>query len=246
VRRRLADRRIQSSEEGLRGRLASQLALPTGLGFSLRWPFAGSGQAIDLVGVDASGSPVVGFVRERFSLEVLGEALDAALAAEPLLPLALREATGPVQIGERPRLAFAFREPDAAGEAVLARLALASTTLRADGDVLRAEGEVARTARPEAEESGREPGRRRRRRGRGRGRDRDREYGDEDGRSAAREDGRSAAREDGRSTAREGGRPARESGRPADAGGEENGRSGSRRHVEEEPGHRGRTTRPVQ
>jgi hypothetical protein len=162
VRRRLADRRIQSSEEGLRGRLASQLALPTGLGFSLRWPFAGSGQAIDLVGVDASGSPVVGFVRERFSLEVLGEALDAALAAEPLLPLALREATGPVQIGERPRLAFAFREPDAAGEAVLARLALASTTLRADGDVLRAEGEVARTARPEAEESGREPGRRRR------------------------------------------------------------------------------------
>ncbi len=199
VRRRVADRRVQGSEEGLRGRLAPQLAEPAALGFAVRWPFAGAGQAIDLVGVDANGTAVIGFVRERLSLTALGEALDAALAAEPLLPLVLREAKGPVQISDRPRLAFAFREAEAGAEAVLARLALASTTLRADGDALRPEGEVAPTRQPEAhqvaptrqpdaQEGPREPGRRRRRR-RGRGRDRD------DGRDRDREDGREPERE---------------------------------------------------
>ena len=146
IRRRLADRHVQGGEEGLRGRLAAPLAAATGLRFSVRWPFAGPAQGIDLLGVDGDGAPLVGFVRERLSLAELGATLDAALAAEPLLPLALREASGPVQIGERPRLAFVSKTIDRAAEAVLARLALASVRLRADGEALRSEGESA--ARP--------------------------------------------------------------------------------------------------
>jgi hypothetical protein len=192
IRRRLADRHVQGGEEGLRGRLSAALAAATGLRFAARWPFAGAAQGVDLVGVDGEGAPLIGFARERLGLAELGAALDAALAAEPLLPLAVREASGPVQIGERPRLAFTFRSIDRAAEAVLARLALASVSLRAEGDVLRAEGETARpaprapepraafTPAPAAEaaprfderDREREPGsgrRRRRRRGRGRG-----------------------------------------------------------------------------
>jgi hypothetical protein len=189
IRRRLADRHVQGGEEGLRGRLSAALAASTGLRFAARWPFAGPAQGVDLVGVDGEGAPVIGIARERLGLPELGAALDAALAAEPLLPLALREASGPVQIGERPRLALAFRSSDRATEAVLARLALASVSLRAEGDVLHAEGETARpaprapepraafapaapTAGEEAPRFEREPGagrRRRRRRGRGRG-----------------------------------------------------------------------------
>jgi hypothetical protein len=187
IRRRLADRHVQGGEEGLRGRLSAALAGATGLRFAARWPFAGAAQGVDLVGVDGEGAPLIGFARERLGLPELGAALDAALAAEPLLPLAVREASGPVLIGERPRLAFAFRSIDRAAEAVLARLALASVSLRAEGDALRAEGETARPAprapepraafapalaAQEAPRFEREPGagrRRRRRRGRGRG-----------------------------------------------------------------------------
>ena len=115
---------MRDGEEGLRGRFAAPLAEAAGLRFALRWPFAGAAQDVDVVGVDADGALVLGFVRERFGLAELGAALDAALAAEPLLPLAVREAAGPVQIGERPRLVLAAREIDAAAEAVIARLAL--------------------------------------------------------------------------------------------------------------------------
>jgi len=149
VRRRLADRHVQSGEEGLRGRLAPALADATGLRFAVRWPFAGPAQGVDLVGVDAEGALVVGIARDRLGLAELGAALDAALAAEPLLPLAVREAPGPVAIGERPRLAFAFRSIDRAAEAVLARLALASVSLRAEGEGLRAAGETAPAPRRE-------------------------------------------------------------------------------------------------
>ncbi len=195
IRRRLADRHVQGGEEGLRGRLAAALAETLGLRFALRWPFAGPAQAVDLVGVDGEGALLVGFVRERLTLPELGVVLDAALAAEPLLPLVTCEAKGPLQIGERPRLAFAYRTIDAAAEAVLSRLALAAVSLRAEGDALRlASDEPRRAALPaprapleRAEpaerplrrgseeaprfESEREPGpgrRRRRRRGRGR------------------------------------------------------------------------------
>jgi len=184
IRRRLADRHVLGSEEGLRGRLTGALAAATGLRFAARWPFAGAAQGVDLVGVDAEGAPLVGFVREQLTLAELGAALDAALAAEPLLPLALRYAGAPLQIGERPRLAFATRTLDRAAEVVLARLALASVRFRADGDALRSEGESAPVAaRPHPAERPafaleeaprlereREGGRRRRRRrGRGRG-----------------------------------------------------------------------------
>jgi hypothetical protein len=184
IRRRLADRHVQGSEEGLRGRLTGALAAATGLRFAARWPFAGPAQGVDLVGVDAEGAPLVGFVRERLTLAELGAALDAALAAEPLLPIALRDAGAPLQIGARPRLAFATRTLERAAEAALARLALASVRFRADGEVLRSEGESGPlAARPHPAERPasaleeaprfereREGGRRRRRRrGRGRG-----------------------------------------------------------------------------
>jgi len=137
IRRRLADRHVQGGEEGLRGRLATPLAEAAGLRFAARWPFAGPAQGVDLVGVDGEGSLVVGFARERLTLPELGALLDAVLAAEPLLPLVVREASGPMQIAERPRLALAFRSLDAAAEAVLARLAFATASFRAEGDTLR-------------------------------------------------------------------------------------------------------------
>ena len=136
IRRRLADRHVRDGEDGLRGRLAAPLAEAAGLRFSLRWPFAGAGQGVDVIGVDAEGALVMAFVRGRLDLFELGAVLDAALAAEPLLPLALREAPGPVQIAERPRLVLAAREIDAAAEAVIGRLALATLRLRVAGDTL--------------------------------------------------------------------------------------------------------------
>jgi len=192
IRRRLADRHVRDGEEGLRGRFGAKLAEAAGLRFFLRWPFAGAGQGVDGVGVDAAGGMVVGFVRERLDLAELGAVLDAALAAEPLLPLALREATGPVQIGERPRLVLAARQVDAAAEAVIARLALPRLQLRIVGESLAVHADAAPAvrepqrpaaapleARPhemrplegEGPRLEREPGTgRRRRRGRGRGR----------------------------------------------------------------------------
>jgi hypothetical protein len=197
IRRRLADRHVRDGEEGLRGRFAPALVEAAGLRFALRWPFAGAAQGVDVIGVDAAGGLVLGFVRERLDLFELGAALDAALAAEPLLPLALREAPGPVQIAERPRLVFAAREIAAAAESVLARLTLATLRLRVAGDALERQAESGAAApapgvalaapvheeraqepagEPPREREGRpfergEPGtgrRRRRRRGRGR------------------------------------------------------------------------------
>jgi len=149
IRRRLADRHVRDGEEGLRGRLAARLVEAAGLRFALRWPFAGPAQGVDVAGVDAEGSLALCFVRERIDLPELGTVLDAALAAEPLLPLAVREAAGPVQIAERPRLVLAARSLDAAAEAVIARLGLATLQLRIAGDTLAPPGRSER-ARPEA------------------------------------------------------------------------------------------------
>lgn len=143
IRRRLADRHVRDGEEGLRGRFAARLAEAAGLRFCLRWPFAGAAQGVDVVGVDTGGAVVVGFVRERLDLAELGTVLDAALAAEPLLPLAVREAAGPVQIGERPRLVLAARQVDAAAEAVIARLALPRLQLRIVGENLAVHADAA-------------------------------------------------------------------------------------------------------
>ena len=196
IRRRLADRHVRDGEEGLRGRFATPLAEAAGLRLALRWPFAGAAQGVDVIGVDAEGGLVIGFVRERVGLPELGAALDAALAAEPLLPLALREASGPVQIAERPRLVLATRELDAAAESVIARLTLATLRLRIAGDALVVEAESgvaapaervafaaaepAPAAEREARPLERELGagrRRRRRRGRGRRGEREAERG---------------------------------------------------------------------
>jgi hypothetical protein len=149
IRRRLADRHVRDGEDGLRGRLVGQLAQAAGLRFALRWPFAGPAQDVDVVGVDAEGALVLGFVRDRLGLPELGAVLDAALAAEPLLPLAVREAPGPVQITERPRLVLAAREIDAAAEAVIGRLTLATLRLRTAGDSLVVQGETERAPVPE-------------------------------------------------------------------------------------------------
>jgi hypothetical protein len=148
IRRRLADRHVRDGEEGLRGRFAPALAEAAGLRFALRWPLAGAAQGVDVIGVDAEGSLVLGLVRERLGLLELGAALDAALAAEPLLPLALREAAGPVQIAERPRLVLAARAIDAAAESVLARLTLATLRLRIAGDALERQAESGVPAPP--------------------------------------------------------------------------------------------------
>jgi hypothetical protein len=183
IRRRLADRHVLGGEEGLRGRASASVASSAGLRFVARWPLGGAAQGVDLVGVDAAGALVVGFARERLTLPELGALLDAALAAEPLLPLVVREAPGPVAIGERPRLVLAFRQIDRAAEAALARSVLAVESFVLEGEALRSRGETARPPEPERaderaptpsfeaprfEREGGGPRRRRRRRGRGR------------------------------------------------------------------------------
>ncbi len=126
VRKRLADRYVRDGEEGLRGRALPALAAAAQLRDVVRWPLGGSDlDAVDLVAVTADGAPVVGAVRERWTLRGVGRVLDAALALEPFLPALLAGAAAPVRYGP-PRLALAGRETEAAVDEALARLAVTS------------------------------------------------------------------------------------------------------------------------
>lgn len=140
VRKRLNDREVREGEEGLRERLLVPLAAAAGLRDAVRWPGAGALQAVDLAAVAADGTPALGAVRERISLPVLAEILDAVGGLEPILPVVLADAGAPVLLTQRPRLVLAFREIDAACTDALAHLALEATAfeISAEGERLRA------------------------------------------------------------------------------------------------------------
>ncbi|MFQ5426752.1 MAG: hypothetical protein ACE5EV_06705, partial [Gaiellales bacterium] len=84
LRKRLNDRRVRGSEEGLRAQLAGPLAEVAGVRSAKAWPVGGSdGEVVDFVGVHDDGRPVVAAIRDHLGLAGLGAILDAALALRP-------------------------------------------------------------------------------------------------------------------------------------------------------------------
>ncbi|MEE8473892.1 MAG: hypothetical protein V3T01_00985, partial [Myxococcota bacterium] len=123
LRKRLNDRRVRSSEEGLRAQLALKLAEAEGLGAVRLWPLGGLDvEVIDVVGIDSEGRPVVGAVRSRLTLSALGSILDAALALRPALAGLLGPAAA-LRIGP-PRLLLAARDFDDSALRALATLSV--------------------------------------------------------------------------------------------------------------------------
>lgn len=124
LRRRLNDRRVRASEEGLRSRALAASAEALGLRAWLAWPgISSDGEVLDLAGLDAGGRPVLAALRQRMGLPELGAVLDAAQSIHPALPLLFATAPAPVRL-DAPRLALV------AGEFAPATLhALAALTL---------------------------------------------------------------------------------------------------------------------
>jgi len=110
LRRRLNDRRARDGEEGMRARTIPLLATGQGLRALLPWPLGGSDQdALDLVGVDPEGRPVVGAIRQALTLPALGAILDATQQLRPSLPTLLSGAELPVRL-DASRLALAAQD----------------------------------------------------------------------------------------------------------------------------------------
>lgn len=123
LRKRLNDRRVRSSEEGLRAQLAIKLKGVDGLESTRLWPLGGSDvDVIDLVGIDSERRPVVGAVRSQLTLRALGSILDAALALRPALA-GLLGPMAPIRSGP-PRLLLAARDFDDSVLRALATLTL--------------------------------------------------------------------------------------------------------------------------
>ena len=126
LRKRLNDRRIRSSEEGLRASLLSILSQAGELQGSVFWPLPGADpEVLDLAGINARGEAGIGVVRAQLTLEGLGAILDATLDAIPLLPALLSQGERAIRSGQ-PALLIAAREFDRAALRVLPALRLAS------------------------------------------------------------------------------------------------------------------------
>ena len=122
LRKRLNDRRVRGSEEGLRAQLASALASAAGMRAELLWPLGGGDpEVVDLAGIDDEGRAAVGVVRAQLTLPALGSILDAALALRPALP-GILGAQGLSPSGGPLRLLLAAKEVDAAVLQVLPAL----------------------------------------------------------------------------------------------------------------------------
>ncbi len=155
LRKRLNDRRIRTSEEGVRSQLwaalaaAEQVRQPTG------WPLGGAdAEVIDFAGVGPDGVPVIGALRSKLSLPTLGVILDAVAELQSALPALLADAEAPVRLGVV-RLALAAAEFDGGALALLPLLALDHKTYdivtprgRDPEIVLRGAGGAAAVARP--------------------------------------------------------------------------------------------------
>jgi hypothetical protein len=124
LRKRLNDRRIRSSEEGLRARLLDSFAEAEGIRQPVLWPLAGSDpEVVDFAGLDTNGSPVVAAVRSRLSVPELGAILDAVNALQPALPVVFAEADAPIRLGPV-RLLLAAKDFDSGALAMLSMLSL--------------------------------------------------------------------------------------------------------------------------
>lgn len=114
LRKLLNDRKIRTSEPGLRAALQPVLERAAELVASARWPVGGAdGEAIDAVGLDAAGRVVVAAAREKLELVSLAEILDAVPAALGVARELARRAGRPPGSGA-PRLALAAVDFDRA------------------------------------------------------------------------------------------------------------------------------------
>jgi hypothetical protein len=124
LRKRLNDRRIRASEEGVRATLLPLLERAGSLRGACAWPVPGNDAGpIDLIGTDPDGRLVVAAARERLDLAALGEVIDAALDPRVRLPLLTGDEAHAAASGA-PRLLLAAQECDEAALGVLSLLSL--------------------------------------------------------------------------------------------------------------------------
>jgi hypothetical protein len=110
LRKQLNDRRERGSEEGLRAQLVGSLIEAEGIRESALWPLAGSEpEVVDVIGVGAGGTAVVGALRSKISLPELAAILDGVTAVRPALAAWLAGADAPVRL-DAVRLLFAAAE----------------------------------------------------------------------------------------------------------------------------------------
>jgi hypothetical protein len=147
LRKRLNDRRIRASEEGLRANLIPVFEQAGSLHDACPWPLATDGAGpVDLVGVDDDGRLTVAAGRELLDLTALGEVLDAALDPRVQWPL-LASGGMPVSAGG-PRLLLAAREHDDVALQLLPQLSIDAEVF----DVAERRGGPLRLARRELPE----------------------------------------------------------------------------------------------
>lgn len=124
LRKRLNDRKVHSSDDGLRAALLPVLERAGELRGALAWPLSsGEDEAIDLVGIGADDRLVAAAARSRLDLEALAGVLSALTDPRLRLPL-LWAGDGPLRAGT-PRVLLAAREFDAVTLAVLSGLGVA-------------------------------------------------------------------------------------------------------------------------
>ena len=124
LRKRLNDRRVRGSEEGLRAQLVGSLIEAEGIRESALWPLAGSEpEIVDLIGIGAGGTAVVAALRSKISLPELAAILDGVIAVRPALAAWLADADAPVRL-DALRLLLAAKEFSPGALALLSMLSL--------------------------------------------------------------------------------------------------------------------------
>jgi hypothetical protein len=114
LRKLLNDRKIRTSEPGLRAALQPVLERAAELVASARWPVGSAvGEVVDTVGLDASGRVIIAAAREKLDLSGLAELLDAVPAALAVARDLARRAGRP-PASSAPRLALAAVDFDRA------------------------------------------------------------------------------------------------------------------------------------
>ena len=166
IRRRLNDRKVREGEEGLRGRVVAQLASGTELRGLCPWPVPGADlAAVDAVGVNGDGDPVVVAVREQMDWTGLGLVLEALGPLGSLLPVLFADTAPPLRLGA-PRLLLAAERFADGLERALSAMTIAYE-LRKVSDATGSSVNLVSSATGEGAQS-RTPRRGRRRGGRGR------------------------------------------------------------------------------